>query len=464
MLNLTSKQGRLTHLIKTKKNVLAYGGARSGKTFGTIVSMIYIAIKHPGSRQLVARRYAVDIRGSIFLDTIPKVLTILGLKRGEHWTANSTFMEFAFKNGSLIQCAGLDDKERVDKILGQEFATIYVNESHDVDYQTVEKLQTRLSQNFGGVNRFICDLNPTTKAHWTHKLFIEGVNPKTGEPLAKPDDYAWIQMNPQDNAENLPADYIETKLETLRGQERARFLLGDYSSTDDLLVFRPGAVCEWEALVEWIGTGADVKLVAGLDLGYNDADAFAVLAYRDGQPGAWLIYDHKGRRQTVSDLAGEIRRGLDWIGKNLNLRSLHCPIYTDTGGGGKKSAYELEQTFNLDIKPALKRDKKLGLDFLQEWVNSGELRILKHSTFVDECDKIVWTRGDNGEIVREIDDSQYHPDMMDAILYAVRQLMNYGNSVYRRPEPEELVEYVDPKDAPIVQYMESILKREDQYF
>ena len=464
MLRLTSKQGQLVQLIRGHRAILAYGGARSGKTFGTIVAMVFIAIKYPGSKQLIARRYAVDIRSSIFLDTIPKVLSLLGLLRGKHWTANTTFMEVLFKNGSLIQCAGLDDKERVDKILGQEFATIYVNESHDVDYPTIEKLMTRLSQNFGDVNRFICDLNPTTKAHWTHKVFIEGVNPKTREPIPNLKDYAFIQMNPQDNADNLPADYILTKLETLRGMERSRFLDGNYSSTDELLVFKPPRLYTFEELTEWVGPGYDVQLVGGLDLGYDDADGFVTLAYRNGEPGAWLLYEHKGRKQTVSDLAGQIKRGIEWIGSNVNLRSIKCPIYTDTGGGGKKSAYELAQTFDLDILPALKRDKKLGLDFLQEWVNSGELRILHGSTFVDECNQIVWKRGQSGEIIREIDHDQYHPDLMDAILYAVRQLMNYSNEVYRRPEPEELNEHIRPEDSEIVKYMQSQINQEDRYF
>lgn len=464
MLRLTNRQTQAKGLIQRCAYTLLYGGARSGKTYGVILTLIFLSIKHPGSKHLVARRYAVDIRSSIFLDTIPKVLSALGLNRGEHWQANATFMEFTFRNGSMIQCAGLDDKERVDKILGQEFTTVYVNESHDVDYLTIEKLLTRLSQNVGCKNRFICDLNPTTKAHWTHKLFIEGINPKTREPITDRHLYGYLQMNPTDNADNLPKDYIKTKLETLRGQERNRFLLGDYSSTDDLLVFRPPKLFEWAEFTAWVGNGYDVKLLAGLDLGYDDADALAVLAYREGERGAWLVYEHKGRKQTVSDLGVQIKRGIEWIGANVNLRSIRCPIYTDTGGGGKKSAYELAQAFNLDIQPAVKREKRLGVDFLQDWVDSGELRILKGSTFVEECERIVWTRGDNGEIVREIDHDQYHPDMMDAVLYGVRQLMNYSNEVYRRPEPEELDEEVSENERQLELALKRISSTENQFF
>ena len=33
----------------------------------------------------------------------------------------------------------------------------------------------------------------------------------------------------------------------------------------------------------------------------------------------------------------------------------------------------------------------------------------------------------DGSIIREIDDEAFHPNMMDAILYAYRFLMSYGN-------------------------------------
>jgi hypothetical protein len=37
-----------------------------------------------------------------------------------------------FENGSQIWFGGLDDKERTEKILGMEFATIYLNECSQI--------------------------------------------------------------------------------------------------------------------------------------------------------------------------------------------------------------------------------------------------------------------------------------------------------------------------------------------
>jgi hypothetical protein len=39
---------------------------------------------------------------------------------------------FELPNGSTIWFGGLDDKERVDKILGREYSTVYLNEASEI--------------------------------------------------------------------------------------------------------------------------------------------------------------------------------------------------------------------------------------------------------------------------------------------------------------------------------------------
>ena len=76
---------------------------------------------------------------------------------------------------------------------------------------------------------------------------------------------------------------------------------------------------------------------------------------------------------------------------------------------------------------AYKRDKQLGIELLQDEVNTpGKLHIKAGGHFDAEAKKIIWTRDPNGVILRLIDDSSFHPDMMDAILYPFRFLWSYG--------------------------------------
>jgi phage terminase large subunit-like protein len=136
-------------------------------------------------------------------------------------------------NGSEIWFGGLDDKERTEKILGLEFATIYLNECSQIPYSSVVLSLTRLAQLVDGLAlKVYYDFNPPSNRHWTHKLFVERVDPETSRPLADPDNYTFLLINPADNRENLPAQYLKM-LDALPEKARNRFLLGKFADDDE---------------------------------------------------------------------------------------------------------------------------------------------------------------------------------------------------------------------------------------
>lgn len=452
---LTDKQKKQVEVMSKFPNVLSFGGARSGKTYGKISFIVYTCLTHPGARWLIARKYATDIRSSVWMDTLPKVLGSLGLVAGKDYMSIEAGMIVTFSNKSRIICGGLDDKERVDKILGQEYFGIYLNESQDIPYSTVKTLLTRLAQKVMvtvgklqsvAQNRLFVDLNPTSINHWTYRMFILKNNPESNDPIPFPESYASVQMNPHDNKDNLPPGYIERALDVLKGNARNRYLLGEFTTDDDVKVFSPTGEYEWPDFTRWGEQNwADVQMVGGLDLGFQDADAFCVIAWRNNDPIQWIIYEHKARRQNIDQLAESIKRGLQWCLDNVPNRSRHIDIYCDTAtlrhgheGDSKKSISQLAHDYNLPVRPAYKRDKGMAIEHLQGEVNSGSLKIPRNGVFMQETEATVWTRNDDGSIIRTIDDSVFHPDMMDAVLYPMRFLVSYGN--------EALVPYV-PQDT-----------------
>lgn len=393
--------------------------------------VIYCCLQFPGIRVLVARRYATDIRSSIWNDTLVKVLRLLGLVLGKEYRTNEQQMTVTFPNGSEVICAGLDDKERVDKILGTEYAIIYLNESQDISWATVKTLKTRLAQRVEGFsNRFICDLNPTSINHWTYRLWFDSENPEDGSRVKG--SYGKMQMNPADNRENLADGFIEEQLEALTGEERKRFLLGEYSTNSDLQVFRIPGYSTDDDFAAWAkGRWHEIEVTGGLDLGYEDADAFVLLAYVDGLPDVWLLDEYKGVKNDITTLGHDLRRKIDRLWEKYPFRASakdQFVIWTDTGGNGKKTAVELADVFELPVRAAYKRDKDLGLFFVQDDVNYGRLHIWKDGPFDDEARKVVWTRNrDSGKIEKVLDDNAFHPDILDAVIYAYRYLMKSGN-------------------------------------
>ena len=63
-------------------------------------------------------------------------------------------------NGSTIWIGGLDDKERSEKILGNEYATIFLNETSQISFDSYEMIRTRLNAPKGMRGKMILDYNP----------------------------------------------------------------------------------------------------------------------------------------------------------------------------------------------------------------------------------------------------------------------------------------------------------------
>jgi phage terminase large subunit-like protein len=77
------------------------------------------------------------------------------------------------------------------------------------------------------------DLNPTSTRYWVYRLFHNRLDPETNKALSNPNDYVSLRMNPEDNRENLPAEYLR-QLELMPERMRRRFLRGEYdASTED---------------------------------------------------------------------------------------------------------------------------------------------------------------------------------------------------------------------------------------
>lgn len=233
---LTDKQALAIDLISSEAmHILLYGGSRSAKTFTLVRSIVNRALGVPNSRHLIARFRFNSVKKSVLLDTFPKVMKLCW--PGLEWHQDNVDFYARFGNGSEIWFGGLDDKERAEKILGNEYATILLNECSQISYSNRLLLITRLAQKCpytlnGEIKhlrlKMFYDENPPNKGHWSYKLFLEKKDPETRLALSKPEKYACLQMNPNDNQENLTDEYLE-ELQEFPKRQRDRFFLGIFT-------------------------------------------------------------------------------------------------------------------------------------------------------------------------------------------------------------------------------------------
>ncbi len=247
--HLTAKQQEGADVLASPAtHIMFAGGTRSGKTFLLMLAVIMRALRAPGSKHAVLRFRFNHLKQSIIYGTLPQVLKLCFPQVKAELNKSDWFLPLP--GGSEIWFGGLDDKERTEKILGNEFATIFLNECSQIPWSSRNIAVTRLAQKVSDSTgkllqpRMYYDENPPDKGHWTYRLFKTKMDPDSRGMLADPDNYAYLQINPEDNKENLAPDFLAT-LEALPPRLRRRFLEGEFRE------LAPDALFTDEILERW---------------------------------------------------------------------------------------------------------------------------------------------------------------------------------------------------------------------
>jgi phage terminase large subunit-like protein len=300
---LTDRQEQAQRILASDStHIILYGGSRSGKTFLLTRNVCMRALKAPKSRHAILRFRFNAIKASVVMDTFPKVMDLCFA--GVKYKLSKTDWFVEFENGSQIWFAGLDDKERTEKILGMEFVTIYLNEASQIPQGSrdiaVTRLAQQVSQVIGDVTstlkpRMYYDCNPPSKVHWTYKLFVEKRDPDTKKPLSHPDDYAYFQINPHDNAANISDGYLET-LQNLSQRLQKRFLKGEFADGTPNALFTDESIDKWRVLdgvlPEFTRVVVGVDPSGAGDVDNADNDAIGIIVGALGTDGnAYLLED-----------------------------------------------------------------------------------------------------------------------------------------------------------------------------
>jgi len=308
----------------------------SGKTFLAILAIIARALKSPGSRHVVFRFRFNALKASVIYDTLPKVMALRFPGLMVKCEMNKTDWFLTLPNGSEIWFGGLDDKERTEKILGMEFATIFFNECSQIPWASIVLALTRLAQKTSDLSLLaLYDLNPPSRLHWTYIALVEKRNPETKKPWPDEFDYAFYLINPVDNLDNLDPGFIKM-LEGLPEKARNRFLLGRFADdtegsywTEELMAQNRKLGQEGDPLPQWLRVvvAVDPSGCSGPEDKRSDEIGITVVALGTDNHG-YLLEDLSGkyrpeewgkivvegyRRHEADSVVGEANFGGDMV-------------------------------------------------------------------------------------------------------------------------------------------------------
>jgi len=383
--------------------VLLVGGSRSGKTAINLKAIIIRALKEPESRHLICRFAFAHAKQSIWHDSLPaiKAKAFPELK----WIENKQDWFIDLPNGSTIWLGGLDDKDRTDKILGNEYSTIYFNECSQISYKSIETALTRLAQKNGLKPLALFDENPPSKRHWTYKLFIEKKNPIDNSTLMFPDSYDYLYMNPDDNRHNLPDGYIENNLMGMSKKSKERFLFGRFQDANENALFNDSDIVENRISLSDVPIFE--KVVIGLDPATTSNET-------SDETGIIVAGKAAGHYYVLKDMSG-IYKPSEW-GKTVcdeYVSSRINRVIAETNQGGEM--VESILTNIIQSIPVTKVHAKIGKSLRADPVAALYERGLVHHVGLFEKLEDEMT---------DWDGSGASPNRLDALVYSLLALSN----------------------------------------
>jgi phage terminase large subunit-like protein len=440
---LTPKQREAQALLQSgQRHTLLVGGSRSGKTTLLINEIAERAVKSDNSRHAILRFRFNAVRPSIGLDTLPKVFR-LGFPQ-QQLTSHRTDGYFSLENGSEIWIGGLDDHERVEKILGKEYATIFFNECSQIAYSSIVVALTRLAQVVKGLPQAAYyDLNPTNKGHWTHVLFGDKRDPVSRLPLDDPGNYAWMFLNPRDNP-HLTQDYLKS-LERLPERQRKRFYEGAY--IDDL----DGALFSYDVIARTrvadfpiercrrLVVAVDPSGAAGEDDNRRDEIGIVVAALGDDGHG-YVLADRSLRDAPAAWGAAVVQACRDFATEQ---------IVAEENFGGDMVRHVIH-TANPNVRVQMvsaSRGKALRAEPVSALYEQGKVHHVGRFVVLEDQLCAFTTSGYRGE---------GSPDHADALVFAISELMlkeQDGIFEYYRRRAEiarRQAEELTPRHEPVV--------------
>ncbi|GAA0766996.1 phage terminase large subunit [Brevundimonas olei] len=396
------------------KFVLSVGGARASKTFGNCILIEDYALTCPGLRVGIFRQTATAARSTLFDLTYREASRTRDPDIMKTCKINESEMTIEYENGSKIMFFGLEEHNK-ERILGQEFGLIFVNEASEFpSFKSIAFLISRLNQQVKGPNgfimpnRFLIDCNPPASSHWTYKLFIEKVQPETGQPLKDPHNYQHILMNPADN-KSLSADYIETLASTYSAADRRRFIDGQFAMEAEGAMFK----MEWidAARVDSVDDIDFERIVVAVDPATtsnagSDETGIAVVGEFEGE--AYLLHD--------GSMKGSPKAWAAKVNELYDRYQADLVVYESNQGGEMVADVLRQHNPNLPVKAVhASRGKEIRAEPVAHLYEEGKVHHVGEFKKLEEqiC---LFTKGFNRR-------KNGSPDRLDALVWGITELM-----------------------------------------
>lgn len=331
----------------------------------------------------------------------------LAEQMGTTFNASETDLIIRLGNGSEVWLAGANQEDVAETLRGHSYRTIILDECASfrghIDTLIDEILEPATLDEHG-------DLWIMGTPSWDFSSYFYRAN-------HNPDQWTSFHWTLFDNPHLKDAKAWVADLKRRRGWEDDNPVLlreyhGLWAKSSDEMVYLFNPLVNIARSVPQHYASA----VLGIDLGFEDKTAMAVVIHEQDSPTAYVAHVEKHHRCLISFVA---ERAQELISQ-YRIGS----VVIDEGGLGKAIAEEFRARYSITCEAAQKRDKRLYIDLFNAELKAGRILVPEESPVIDEYNSLTWADG------KQVETPGAPNDCADAVLYAWRK------SYYYREQPQ----------------------------
>lgn len=380
---------------------------RAGKSNGLVLRFLKTMEKHPKSQCLYL---------SLTQDSAREILWPALHEMNERYGLGCVFteskLEMKHPNGSKLKLMGADLKNFIKRLKGRKYPGVGIDEAQDFGPHLQSLIDDVLTPSIsdykdgwlaltgtpGPVPQgYFFDVTQNRKYGFSHHEWTIMENPHMPDPQSFLKDLKEKRQWKDDNP-------------TLLREWQNRWVLDQKS----LWIQYDEKTNHYESLPnehKW-------NYVLGVDIGFNDADAIAAIAWSDTSPQTYLVEECINRKQGLTELVEQI--------KHFETKYKPSKIVIDEGGLGKKLAEEVRRRHSIPVEPADKIRKQENVELLNDALRLGNFKAKSSSRFAQDSYlvQIDWDKTTPNRIVIK---KNFHSDIIDAVLYGFKESYAYAH-------------------------------------
>lgn len=400
---------------------------RAGKTVGIAADMIDTAEDEAGINLLYITITQQAARAIIWGD-LKKIVEDYQID----CKTDDNRLTVTFPNKSKIYIAGAKDRTEIEKYRGWKLRKCYIDECQsfrsylkelieDIIIPALRDLRGELYlTGTPGVVKAGVFYEYSTSENWNNHHWTAFENPYMHNPPK-------LDLNITLEEERIIRGIDENDPSYIRET------FGKWVEDLDQLVFKFN---KSKNIYTELPTQGKWTYIMGVDIGYEDSDAIAILGYNSYAKRVFLVDEFIKNKQTITDLMKHVKK----------FKDVYDPvkIVIDAGALGKKIQEEIRQRHGIHMEAAEKTRKVEFIELLNDDLRTGKFLAFDKSLFQEDCLLVQWDKDSrlrNPERPKISD--TYHSDICDAVLYAWRECRHYLSEKPIEPTKPHTDKYMD---------------------